>query len=270
MPPSSSHTSRPLAAGLLLLGLGGCGAEDILLRTGPPLHEPPAGLVLAAPVLLVERLQMEPWEAFHQGYYVGDIWFSGGYEIMAEEDNQVRSVGVDLREVGAWEAQARLQVADSFDRILAERGWAHTDLAEPVDLAVQPPQRREIRGSGPFDGRDNQSLPRFELSPQPLEVSSLPALPAEAHTLLVPLVVHYYSHNGGWFVGQSLGCAAGARMRVLWTLYDTGDGRVLSWGEIGAQHQEPYFYTPNSAQIQDYLVKVEQGLERHLQQQLGR
>jgi hypothetical protein len=274
MPPRSSPTlPRPLAAigaGLLLLGVGACGPEDILLRSGPPLDVPPAGLALAPPVLLVERLGMEPWEAFHQGYYVGDIWFTGGYEIMPEEDNQIRSVGVELREVGVRQDQARQQVADLFGRVLEERRWVSTALSAPVDLAVAAPQRRELRGSGPFDGRDNQSLPRFDLSPAPLEVAALPTLPADTHALLVPLVVHYYAHNGGWFVGQSLGCAAGARLRVLWTLYDAADGRVLSWGEIGAQFQEPYFYTPNNAQLQDYLIHVEQGLERHLRQQLGR
>ena len=38
-------------------------------------------------------------------------------------------------------------------------------------------------------------------------------MPAPATAVLVPSIVHYYSHNGGWFVGQAVGNARDAPRR---------------------------------------------------------
>jgi hypothetical protein len=82
-------------------------------------------------------------------------------------------------------------------------------------------------------------------------------------------VVQYYSHNGGWFIGQPNGCPAGGRARVLWALHDAHDGRVLSWGEVGVQTRTPYYYSPNAAELQDYLMTVERELMLRIERQLA-
>jgi hypothetical protein len=198
-------------------------------------------------------------DALYAGEYVGDIWFSGGFARMESLDNQVRSVGVELRNQDRYQEQACAWIDGVFASLLDAREipWV------PLSSALQPPRplRTNIRGSGPLDGTDNQSLPRFDLRPLPLQ--SAPTLPAGTQAVLVPIVVHYYSHNGGWFVGQEIGNPAGARIRVLWSLYGS-DGQVLTWGEVGTRHFEEFFYSPNQVQVQDYLIAAEEVLARQL------
>jgi hypothetical protein len=59
------------------------------------------------------------------------------------------------------------------------------------------------RGTDPADGTDNINLPRFDLEPAP--VTDLSLLPAGVDWVVAPTVVLYYSHNGGWFIGQRYG-----------------------------------------------------------------
>ncbi len=253
------------------LALGSCGGpKNLHLAAGPPLAAPLPGIALAPSVFLMEKLRMDAWEAFHQGYFTGNIWFSGGYELMPEEDNQVRSVGVDFAEEVPYSQQAAQITEDSFASLLTEHSVSWQPVGQAVDRAVVAPRRVPIRGTGPFDGEDNQNIPRFDLTPLALDAGSLPELPPGTQAILVPIVVHYYTHNGGWFVGQTNGCPAGARLRVLWSLHDSGDGRVLTWGEVGVQHLQEYYYSPNAQELQDYLLAVEAAFREHLDEQLPR
>ena len=266
------NTPRIATAVVLCAGLAtACGGpKNLRLAMGPALAEAPSSVGLAQPLLLLEQERLEPMDAFHRGYLVGNIWFTGGYELMPEEDNQVRSVGVEIKEVEPYATQVRQVVGDSFARLLGEHQIAWQPIETSVERAVRPPRQTPLRGSGPFDGHDNQNLPRFELQPQPLDVGELPELPPGTATVLVPTVVQYYTHNGGWFVGQNMGCSAGARMRVIWSLHDATDGRVLTWGDVGVQHQQEYYYSPNSAELQDYQLIVEAELNGWLDEQLPR
>jgi hypothetical protein len=255
----------------LVAGLAtACGPKNLHLALGEPLAAAPSSIGLAEPILLTELERLEPMDAFHQGFYVGNIWFSGGFELMPEEDNQVRSVGVDLQDTEPYAGQARSVVGDTFTSLLVDHELSWQAIQDSVERAVSTPRKLLTRGSGPFDGRDNQNLPRFGLQPLPLDVGELPELPPGTSAVLVPVVVHYYTHNGGWFVGQNLGCAAGARVRVLWSLHDAMNGRVLTWGEVGVQHQQEYYYSPNAVELQDYQLIVEAELARWLDEQLPR
>lgn len=218
----------------------------------------PASIALA-PAVLLYTLPAPDGDPFAQGEYVGDIWFSGGFSRLEELDNQVRSVSVELRHQEDYAAQSVAWLDATFASLLDARSISWHPL--PEGLTPPRPLRTNIRGSGPLDGTDNQSLPRFDLRPLPL--AAPPSLPSGTDAVLVPMIVHYYSHNGGWFIGQSTGSAAGARIRVLWSLYGD-DGGVLTWGEVGNRYIEPYFYTPNQTQLQDYLIAVEASLTRQL------
>ncbi len=253
-----------LAAGLS----SGCGEKNLRLALGPPLAAAPASIALAPPVLLAEHQRTEPMEAFRSGTYIGSIWFSGGFEIMPEEDDQVRSVGVDLKHPEAYVEQVRQVVGDGFATLLTDHQLSWQPLDHDVGRAYSSPRRIPVRGTGPFDGEDNQNLPRFDLQPLPLDPGELPELPPGTSAVLIPTVVHYYTHNGGWFVGQDNGCSAGARMRVLWGLHDAHDDRVLTWGEAGVQHLQEFHYSPNTAELQDYQLIVEAELTSWLDEQL--
>jgi hypothetical protein len=224
---------------------------------GPAAAIPPA--IALAPTVLLYTLPGSDGEPFYEGEYVGDIWFSGGFARLDELSSQVRSVNLELRSQDRYAEQASAWLDGVLAGVLDERGIAWTPLTAALD--VSRPLRTEQRGSGPLDGSDNQSLPRFDLRPLPL--ATPPTLPPGTTAVLVPMIVHYYSHNGGWFVGQALGNPAGARIRVLWSLHGE-DGGVLTWGEVGTRYLEPYFYSPNQAQLQDYLIVVEEELARQL------
>ncbi len=267
---STSSITRALVVSASLAAVACGGPKNLHLALGPPLAAPPSSVALAAPILLAEHDRLEPMDAFGKGYFVGNIWFSGGYEVMPEEDNQVRSVGVELKDQELYADQVRQVVTDTFAQLLTEHDLAWQPVQTGIERAVTSPRWVPTRGSGDFDGRDNQNLPRFDLQPQPLDVAELPDLPPGTATVLVPMVVHYYTHNGGWFVGQSLGCPAGARLRVLWALHDATGGQVLTWGEVGVQHQQEFYYSPNSVQLQDYQLIVEAELATWLDEQLPR
>ncbi|RME23080.1 MAG: hypothetical protein D6798_14260 [Deltaproteobacteria bacterium] len=308
MPTPPLFTRRlalAMAPGVLAF-TAGCAAHrrDVVLRPGPPVARPTSVALAPAVLLHAGQLELAPGGAevrarvftpdqeeagategdtgsneptpevaalldvFYANYYVGKVWHSGGYEYLPEVGNQVRSLGLRFSQQAAYAAQAQEWTDATMGEVLTERGVSWSPVTASVESALQPPRRRTVRGTGPLDGEDNQNLPRFELIPQPLDPGALPEI--DADTLLVPIIVHYYAHNGGWFVGQSRGCAAGARFRLLWVLHDSRTGAVRTWGDIAARYVEDYFYTPNDVQLQDYLMAVEARVRGALERELLR
>ncbi len=301
--------TRRVALGLLpgaLALAAGCGAhkQDLVLRPGPAVARP-ASVALAPAVLLhAGQLDLAPrgvevraraftpeqedadaaaedgaatepspeaaalLDVFYANYYVGKIWHSGGYEYLPEVGNQVRSLGLSFSLQPDYAAQVQEWTDITMGDVLTARGLSWSPVGSSVEAALQPPRRRTVRGTGPLDGEDDQNLPRFELTPQPLDPDALPEI--DADTLLVPIIVHYYAHNGGWFVGQGQGTAAGARFRLLWVLHDAHSGAVLTWGDVSARYVEDYFYTPNDVQLQDYLMETEDRVRTALERELLR
>lgn len=245
-----------------------CSNLDVLVRKGPGVDIPGGTLLALAP----SRLLLEVPGALREGPFednltVGHVQLSGGYIVSdTEMGMQYRSKEVEIRATDAYAEQARTWLDETVRAVLADEGIRTVRIAALSPSGLPPPRRTEVRGSGPLDRRDNQNLPRFELTPQPLDAQMREALPdlQGATLLLVPMVVYYYSHNGGWFVGQTYGCAGGARVRVLWTLYDPQTGALLHWGDIEARHVDEYVSSPNSSQVDDYLIAVETELERQL------
>lgn len=202
-------------------------------------------------------------DVFYANLFVGKIWHGGGYDMLPEVGNQVRSLGLTFSHQRSYAEQALAWVDQTLAGLLATPTSPAQTLSASVEAALQPPRRTSLRGSQGLDGQDNQNLPGFTLEPQPLDPALLPAdIPAER--LLVPLIVHYYAHNGGWFVGQAQGCPAGARFRLLWVLHEVATGAVITWGDISARYVEPYFYSPNDTQLQDYLLQVEARVQEAL------
>jgi len=257
-----------LVAALLLVGSCGPDKGLVVVRTGPPVDAVPA-LALAPAVALVDVPGAVQRDAFHDNLVVGSIWLSGGYELLAEEDHQARSVDLEFDDEDTYRRQALDWADRSLSAALESTGLPWVRLEAPVRLPA--PQRSVIRGSSEGDGDDDQNLPRFHLQPGPLDPADLADL--DASWVLQPVVVHYYAHNGGWFVGQERGCPAGARARVLWSLHDVSTGQIRTWGEVEARYLEPYEYSPNRAELQDYLIEVEtlaaEALAEQLEQSLG-
>ena len=245
----------------MLCVLLACANPALIVEQGPSLSDTPR--IALAPTVLLQDLPGGA-DPFTSGEYVGDVWLSGGFERMPENNNQIRSVHIELREQDAYAAQGKAWLDGAFAALLDARGAAWSPLQEDISPALTRPVRTDVRGTGPLDGADDQHLPRFTLRPAPLDPAALPALPAGTEAILVPILVHYYSHNGGWFVGQAKGNPAGARIRLLWSLHDVSDGRVLTWSSLESRYLEPYYYSPNQAELQDYLIATEEELVKTL------
>jgi len=209
-------------------------------------------VALAPAVCLADVAGVIERDAFHDNLILGNIWFSGGYEIMADEGNQARSVNYRVDEVEEYATLARTWADAVFGEALTSAGarWSR----HATGIVPAPPRRTRSRGTGPLDGKDNQNLPRFTLEPTALPDGATAGI---SGTVLVPVVVYYYTHNGGWFVGQEQGSAAGARIRLLWSQHDGSTGSVVAFGEAGVRVIEPYVYSPNRARLEDYILEAE-------------
>jgi hypothetical protein len=238
-------------------------------RAPPARADPdrPEGIAVASRDAGVELLQtpqsQDPaaqraiLEVFYANNLVGKIWHSGGYDYLVDTGNQVRSIALTFSQQALYASQAQQWADTTFAELLTAAGVAWRPLGSTLGPALRPPRRSTLRGTQPLDGEDNQNLPDYTLEPQALDPSLLPVEPG-ADPILQPILVHYYAHNGGWFVGQSRGCPAGARLRVLWALHDRQSGAVLGWSDCAVRYVEPYFYTPNDNQLQDYLLRAEE------------
>lgn len=221
-------------------------------------------VVILEPALLAE-LESAPddMSRFRAGTWVGTIWFDGGYEIMAEEQNQVRSVNVALSGAESFTPQGRTWATKALSDAAQAAGWQVVP-SEAAGWRVGAPTRTTIRGTVKHDGDDNLNLPRFDLAPGPITTAE--GLGADA--VIAPVLVHYYAHNAGWFVGQEKGSWAGARVRVLWSLHAADDGRVLGWGDVGTRGEQEKLASPNQQQLQDLLLMAESEAEAALVRQL--
>ena len=224
----------------------------------------PKLVALAEPVFLNTIAPPAEEEVLWDGSYVGNILFSGGFEVVEREGGLENvSVEVALSQQERYTSQFADVVGGCVREAMGTQGkhWVAADLQE----APPVPTRRNVRGTEKLDGRDNQPLPRFELTPGAWD--SAPSLPTGTDALLVPYVIHYYAHNGGWFIGQTYGSAGGARARVFWVLYGP-DGRPSGWGDHQARTEDHGKFSPNSQEIQDYLIDVEEGVCKTLRRKL--
>ena len=225
--------------------------------------------VLRMPVTFAsDAHDLSSWDAFEKNLFVGDIWLGGGYEFHPNHANQARSVEVNLENEQETRQVLSQWLTQTIDTILAEHQLVVIPSDASLTEAFRPPIWSPLRGSGELDGHDNQNLPRFQLQPQPLQVDALPELDGATAHLLVPLVAHYYSHSGGWFIGQNDGCEAGARIRILWLLYDKKTGQLATWGDVSERHIQERMYSPSRAQREDYLMMVEAKVSEQLTKQI--
>ena len=253
--------TRSITSLALCAGLVACGAKnvrDVATWTTAPRAPVRVGIVPTTTAASLLAPDAAPMDVFRDNLYIGRIRFAGGYEILEEEDHQARSVVVDLTEQERFTAQGTAWLDTAVREAAGEAGWQVVDL--PAADWVPAPSRTDVRGTTRFDGSDNVNLPRMDLRPAS---ATVPAYDGVDY-VLTPILVHYYAHNAGWFVGQELGAWGGARTRVVWAMYEPGGRAVVAWGEVGTQVQRPRLGTPNMQQLQDLLITTEQDAAKRL------
>ena len=261
--------NRPTNAALLTLLVltGACAAKkDLFERELPDAPKADGKTIGLWPsTLLFEQPGAVPegMDSFTAGLFVGNVNHSGGYiyagvdgagELTEEAGLPVRSKEFTLNAEAEFEPLARAWLDAEIFAALSDET---TPLRLPAPSAPIPaPIRRVRRGTDPNDGTDNINLPRFDLEPVP--ITDLSLMPTGIDWVVAPTVVLYYSHNGGWFIGQRMGTGSGARIRVFWTIYDTKTGGVVSYGDLEARSLSPYVLTPNKGQLEDLIIQSEE------------
>lgn len=255
----------------LLIASTSCGSKHLTVRKDGPAGRVEGTLGVAPAILLKEVPGAVENDPFTDSLHVGHLHLSGGYIVVeTERGMQHRSKDVEPSAEGSYAEDAAYWLDSAVSEIVASRsGIEARQIAAVPPEALEAPTRRNERGSASDDGTDNISLPRFELYPGELDIAKVPSLPDDVEHILVPIIVHYYSHNGGWFVGQTYGSGGGARVRVLWVAYDAETGRPVRWGEVSAREITRRM-SPSRAEIEDYLIEIEKRGRRGLRRSLLR
>lgn len=199
---------------------------------------------------------------FLRNEFIGNIRFGGGLIRTGDIALDVRARLIEFNHQGDYLAQARTWLDTTVQEALTTRGLDRP--AQPIGGLV-PASRELQRGMHPEDGRDNINAPRGLLVPASLPAA---AVPPGARWLLVPFLRHYYTHNGGWFIGQRYGCSGGARVEVVLALYDTTTGQPAWW--IHAVGQQLGRAQPSTTELDQYLLWAEDEVELALRRSLFR
>lgn len=192
--------------------------------------------------------------AFLRNDYVGNVKFGGGLIRTGDVALEVRARLMEFNDQDRLAQQGRAWLDGAVGEALAGRGVAARPVAPVADLVVE---RVPFRGLHPDDGRDNLNVPRVDIRPGPLSEAARAAAGDDPY-LLVPLLRQYYTHNGGWFIGQEWGTTAGARVEATLVLYDVRRGAPVWWSTATGRHIEPRVGQASRAELDQYLLWSEE------------
>lgn len=214
----------------------------------PPLPPPaPPGLIEQGMELpdLPDPTVLDPVAhgPFLRNDFVGNIRFGGGFVRTGAVAFEVRSRLIELNEEDPYRVQGSRWLSDTLTSLLADRGVPYRALPT---FDAPAPEHVPLRGLHPEDGRDNVNIPRTTLRP-------VPRVGGEG-LVLVPYLRSYYTHTGGWFLGQQFGCLGGARVDVLVVLYD---GSTPAWWMEATGRRLGNEGSPSRAALDQYLLDAE-------------
>lgn len=192
--------------------------------------------------------------AFLRNDFVGNIRFGGGLIRTGSVALETRARLIQLQKPDAL----RQQGVDWLKGAVA-RLWSGADSVSAAPAPAAPSFHYQMaRGTDEEDGHDNVNLPRTTLIPQPIA--------GALGKVLVPYLRAYYTHNGGWFLGQRWGCMAGARVDVVVVMYD--DGRPVWWLEAAGRSLDSGTAQATTAELDAHLLDAERQVEAALAKQL--
>lgn len=198
--------------------------------------------------------------AFLRNEFFGNVRFGGGFVRTGDVALEVRARLIELGLDDRYAADGTRWLTDVVPRVLDA---VKVPINAPAPSVAPIPERRRFRGIHPEDGHDNVNLPRTELFPVALSEAERATLGA-ARWVVVPYLRSYYTHNGGWFLGQTFGCTAGARVEALVVLYDTVSGRPVWSMPLVARHIQAQKGQASTAELDQYLLWAEAKGEEQL------
>ncbi len=237
--------------------------------TNKPIKSKFSKVALADPILLRDFQETEETDAFRSGVYVGNLVFSGGF-ITEQQDVGLQNVSkkVDFEAEDRYRKQVgeilEVQFGDALDKA-GKLTWQRVSIDPDM---INSHRARAVRGTHEEDGRDNVCLPRFELEPSALSAEVISELPAGTEAVIVPFVVLYYTHNAGWFLGQTYGHGGGARFRVFSVTYDAKTGAPLGHMDAMTRFLHEEVFQPNSGQLEDFAIFAERRMAKQVKKYL--
>ncbi len=239
----------------------------------PPIPPTPAAGLIEAGLLagedhLAKPSVLDPTNprdaAFLRNEFFGNVRFGGGFVRTGDVALEVRARLIELGLEEPYRQEGLRWLGEAVPRALTA---AKVPIGAPGPAVAPVPERRRFRGVHPEDGHDNLNLPRTDLMPAALDDAQRAAA-AGSRWLVVPYLRTYWSHNGGWFLGQTHGCMAGARVEALVAIYDTTSGRPVWWMSTLGRHIQPRKGQPSTAELDQYLLWAEGYAEERLTQGL--
>lgn len=189
--------------------------------------------------------------AFLRNDLIGNVRFGGGFVRTGAVALETRARIIEPQPSDALRTQGTAWLTEATTAALLARGVDTTAVTSaPTGLALT---WRPTRGEDPEDGHDNVNLPRTDLVPLALDPALMPG------AWLVPYLRSYYTHNGGWFLGQRWGCMAGARVDVELVLYV--DGRPVWWMEAAGRSLDERTAQATTAELDQHLLNAERQVE---------
>jgi hypothetical protein len=226
----------------------------------------PVTVALAPAVVLAEMAEMPDGDEVRTGLYVGNLVFGGGF-ITDELEMGLQNVSktVDRK---AEQEFAKIAVKETDEAVRAALDKRKVDWQPWKAEALPSLVWSNRRGTHPEDGRDNVPLPRLELQAPVVDADMRATWPSGVDAVVVPYVVHYYSHNAGWFLGQTYGTGGGARFRVFVATWDAKTGRPIGATDVTARLLHERTFQPNSGQLEDFLIAVEGHMDKQMSRRL--
>lgn len=198
--------------------------------------------------------------AFLRNEFFGNIRFGGGFVRTGDVALEVRARLIEFGLDERYGADGTRWLTAAIPRVLDA---AKVPVGAPAPAVAPIPERQRFRGLHPEDGHDNVNLPRSELVPTALDAGARTTL-ASSRWVIVPYLRSYYTHNGGWFLGQTFGCTAGARVEALVVLYDTVSGRPAWSMPLSGRHIQAQKGQASTAELDQYLLWAEAKAEAQL------
>lgn len=198
--------------------------------------------------------------AFLRNELIGNVRFGGGFVRTGAVALETRARIIEAQPSDALRAQGTAWLSRATSAALRARRVVNEPAAKaPENLALS---WLPVRGEDPEDGHDNLNLPRSHLVPVALDPAGMPG------TWLVPYLRAYYTHNGGWFLGQRWGCMAGARVDAEVVLYV--DGKPVWWMEATGRSLDERTAQATTAELDQHLLNAERQVEDALSKGLFR
>ncbi len=259
-PVTAAHGDAPPLSVLRAEGVGLAAVQVVQDLPAPTLPTPPPPGVVEQGITDTTGTQATVLDPvadgpFLRNEYIGNIRFGGGFIRTGDVALDARAKLMEFNSQDPYRVQATAWLQTTVTALLDERHIPYTPTT-----ATASASRVAVRGMNEDDGRDNINVPRTQLVP-----GTLTPAPAPTPTyVVVPYLRSYYSHNGGWFIGQEYGCMAGARVEVTLALFDTRRGEAVWWGEATGRHLDLRVGQPSTAELDQFLLWAEDIVEAGL------